>query len=255
MAPDPTGMWYVPNQTGWGMSVSQQGENIFVVLFIYDGNDNPQWFVASNVVDSGHAVNTLVGEAYSGPLYRTTGPYFASGTDNTTLGVTQVGTIQLAYVQPTGNMSVSYTINGTTVTTTVSPQTWGSNASELSGIYAGGFNIQATANCQPPAALSNVTALSISPGSQPDTVAILWTTSTGGVCQMNGAYSQRGQFGTLNGSVLCGPVGSVNTDSGSFDIEQMVITPAGFSGALTYSSPFVNGSSCAVPGTIGGVKN
>ena len=76
--PDPTGMWYDPGQPGWGVSVTQQGETIFVVLFVYDANHNPQWFVASNVVDTGQFVNTLVGEAYAGPLYRTNGASFSA---------------------------------------------------------------------------------------------------------------------------------------------------------------------------------
>ena len=53
MTPDPTGMWYDPANPGWGLSVTEQGETLFVALFIYDANHKPAWYVASNVVDSG----------------------------------------------------------------------------------------------------------------------------------------------------------------------------------------------------------
>src|SRR5271154_2141263 len=98
MTPDPTGMWYDPAQPGWGMSITQQGETIFVALFVYDANHNPEWFVASDVVDSGAVVNFLVGEAYAGTLYKTTGPAYAQPSDTTAFSATPVGTIQLAYV-------------------------------------------------------------------------------------------------------------------------------------------------------------
>lgn len=250
MSPDPTGIWYDPDQPGWGMSVTQQGDTVFVVLFVYDANHNPQWYVASNVVDTGTFVNMIVGEAFAGPLYRTTGPAFAQSTDTTTLGVTAVGTIQIAYVQPIDNLSVTYTVDGTTVAKTVQPQTWRSNASLLTGNYSGGIFINSIAACQAPAPFQQASNFSVAPGSSPDSVSITWGTGLDTECVMNGTYAQSGQFGTLNGPVMCGPAPNPTANVGSLAITQMTISPSGFSGSLTYSN-----TDCGVGGTIGGVKH
>jgi hypothetical protein len=256
MSPDPTGIWYDPDQPGWGMSVTQQGDTIFVVLFVYDANHNPQWYVASNVVDTGTFVNTIVGEAFAGPLYRTTGPAFALSTDTTMLGVTAVGTIQIAYVQPIENLSVTYTVDGTTVAKTVQPQTWRSNSSLLTGDYSGGIFINSIATCQAPAPFQQASNFSVAPGSSPDSVSITWGTGLDTECVMSGTYAQRGQFGTLTGPVMCGPIPNPVANVGTLAISQMTIGPSGFSGSLSYSSPTSSsGSNCGVGGTIGGVKH
>jgi hypothetical protein len=250
MSPDPTGMWYDPAQPGWGMSITQQGETIFVALFSYDANHNPQWFVASNVVDTGTFVNFLVGEAYAGTLYQTTGP------DG--FKATPVGTMQIAYVQPTNDLSVTYTINGVSTNKVLTPQTWGSNAAQLVGKYAGtafinGVIINGTV-CDAPAPLKNITAFSIDPGSTPESIIVTWGSGIDVACSMAGTYSQRGQMGSLTGPVMCGPVTAPHTNVGSFTITEMTIGAVGFSGYLVYQSPVVDGGTCGVGGTFGGVR-
>lgn len=260
MTPDPTGMWYDPAQPGWGLSVTQQGDNIFAVLFVYDANHIPQWFVASNVVDTGHFANTLVGEAYAGPLYRTTGAAFTQPGDTTPLSATPVGSIQIGYVQPTGNLSVSYTVNGTTVNKVVTPQTWGSNSALLTGVYGGGFNggifIDSTPGCQPPALLQGIPDFNIDTTTTPDALRLTWSQPNNVYCTVSGTYAQQGQLGTFAGPVMCGPAlpGAVPTNMGSLSIAQMTMGPGGFSGYVNYNSSVVDGGSCGVGGRIGGIE-
>src|SRR5664279_1199043 len=77
MTPDPTGIWYDPAQPGWGMGITQQGDTIFAVLFVYDASHKPTWLVASNVVDTGIELDPVGGQVFSGPLYRTSGPFLS----------------------------------------------------------------------------------------------------------------------------------------------------------------------------------
>jgi len=255
MTPDPTGMWYDPNQPGWGLSLTQQGDAIFAALFVYDAGHNPQWFVASNVADTGQFMNQLVGEVYSGTLYRTTGPTYTQPSDTTPLSATAVGTIQVAYVQPSNNLYVTYSVNGTTVTKTLQAQTWGSNAPLLPGSYSGAILIGSTTSCQAPAPLQKVASFTVSQGATPGTLNVTWGSGIDVGCMMSGTYAQQGQFGTLTGPVMCGPIPNLIANVGTFTITQMTIAPTGFSGYLNYTSPMVNGSSCSVGGSIGGVKN
>jgi hypothetical protein len=260
MSPDPTGMWYDASQPGWGMSVTQQGDNIFIALFVYDGSHNPQWFVASNVVDTG--------TVHSGPLYQTTGPNYAQSSDPTKLVAAAVGTIEIAYVQPNNDLSVTYTVNGTMVTKVVQPQTWASKASLLSDLYLGGFFFYPPMDhtnplCGPPlglianAAPLHVPVFSIS---QPIAGGMSFAIGlpadadsgfAGSTCVISGTYTQRGQFGTFSGPLICGgPIfDSTATTYGTVTISGITATPYGILGSVTYTD-----GSCVVPGGISGVR-
>jgi len=254
MTPDPTGMWYDPAQPGWGLSVTQQGDTVFAVLFVYDTGHAPQWFVASNITDTGQALNTLVGEVYSGTLYRTAGPAYAVPSDATPLSATPAGTIQLAYVQPSNDLSVTYSVDGTTVARTLKAQTWGSSAAQLLGNFDGAILIRSTTSCAAPMPLQGITHFTVSQGATAGTLNVTWGSGIDVGCMMSGTYAQQGQFGTLTGPVMCGPIPNLIANVGTFTITQMTIAPTGFSGYLNYTSAPADGSSCTVGGAIGGVK-
>jgi hypothetical protein len=103
--------------------------------------------------------------------------------------------------------------------------------------------------------LQQVTGVSISQGATPNALNVTWGSGIDIGCVMNGTYAQQGQMGTLTGPVSCGPIPNPIANVGTFTIMQMTIGASGFSGFLSYQSPTVNGSSCAVGGTIGGVKH
>jgi hypothetical protein len=58
-----TSLWWSPAKPGWGLALSQQGENTFGVLFIYDQLNRPSWVVMAS------GVQKSLG-AFGGPLYR-----------------------------------------------------------------------------------------------------------------------------------------------------------------------------------------
>jgi hypothetical protein len=45
-----TSLWWSPARPGWGLALSQQGENTFGVLFIYDSKGRPSWVVMASGV-------------------------------------------------------------------------------------------------------------------------------------------------------------------------------------------------------------
>jgi hypothetical protein len=251
MSPDPTGIWYDPAQPGWGMSITQQGDTLFVVLFLYDQGHEPTWLVASNVIDTGQTVNFLVGEAFAGNLFRTTGPFFETPSDATPLAITPAGNIQLAYIGGTSNISLMYRVDGVTVTKTVQPQTWRSNVADLLGTFSGGVFLNAPSACQAQEAITpQFATFTIVQGSTADTVKMTWGTGIDTVCAMTGTYVQQGQRGSLAGPVQCGPVPNPSTDVGTLTISAMSVGPFGFSGAAVLQS-----GSCTHAGTAGGVRS
>ena len=98
--------WNAPagSESGWGLNITQQSDVIFATWFTYDTDGSPLWL-------SGTATGTGPG-AYSGPLYRATGPAFdAVPFDPAAVKLTQVGTFRLAFADG-NNGTFSYSVGG-----------------------------------------------------------------------------------------------------------------------------------------------
>jgi hypothetical protein len=96
-------LWWNPNESGWGVTVAHEGDTLFALLYVYDGNTTPRWFSMSN----GGLVGT---RTYSGALYTASGPPFYT-TPWTTATLTQVGNMTFTFTD--GNHgTLSYTVNG-----------------------------------------------------------------------------------------------------------------------------------------------
>ena len=248
MSPDPSGMWYDPKQPGWGLSLSQQGDNIFAVLFVYDANHQPEWFVASNVVASGEPHCIIVGVAgcalsqpFSGPLYRTNGPYFGSSSDSTPMQAAPVGTLQVLLTGGPGSafypagLAVTYTVNATLVTKIAEPQVW-SDLSNAFGTYNGGF-VKTTASgaCN----ASQVAMLAPNPAQfsldmDGPQFAVSWGTDTssgGGGCTVIGTPDLLGSLTNVPGQLRC-----ANGTTGSSTLSNLSVGSFGFTANLSLSA-------------------
>ena len=64
--------WWNPNESGWGISVLQQADVIFVDLFVYDTAGNPTWFTAAATQRSCGALSPATNRA---PRRRNSGFY------------------------------------------------------------------------------------------------------------------------------------------------------------------------------------
>jgi hypothetical protein len=100
-----TDLWWNPSESGWGLSVTQQGSVMFLAWFVYDDAGKPVWYVASNC-----AVNAA-GTSCSGALYRTTGPALGATFNPASVRATEAGSVTLSFTD--GNNGVlSYNVNG-----------------------------------------------------------------------------------------------------------------------------------------------
>ena len=109
-ASDYTDMWWVgPSENGWGVSITQHGRAQFIVLYVYDNNGNPIWYVLPE--GTWNASNT----AFTGALYQPTSSPFSSYTAATfkPLGIAgaPVGTATVTYTSANA-ATLTYTING-----------------------------------------------------------------------------------------------------------------------------------------------
>jgi hypothetical protein len=104
-APSFEGMWWNAAESGWGVSVTHQGDVLFAVWYTYDHDGSPMWLVMPDaaLIDVGDGdmmgmmEMSMMGMSrnppiYTGALYRSSGPAYSSATfDRNAVGVTEVG--------------------------------------------------------------------------------------------------------------------------------------------------------------------
>jgi lysyl endopeptidase len=110
-------LWWNPNESGWGLNVTEQGTIAFATLFDYDANGKPLWFVMPNGPQSS-------GGNFSGPLYTVKGPPFNANPWGVTTP-TAVGTMTLHFTSGIAG-TLTYSVNGVTVTKSIQRQTFSS---------------------------------------------------------------------------------------------------------------------------------
>lgn len=103
-------LWLNPAEPGWGINLAQQGSVMFATLFTYAADNRDLWLVASKLERQQNG-------AFTGPLYRVTGPAFNTVPWNSTIP-TAVGTMTLAFTSGTAG-TLTYTFSGTTVTKSI----------------------------------------------------------------------------------------------------------------------------------------
>jgi len=256
MSPDPTGVWFNPSESGWGLILTQQGANVFAALFAYDADGKPTWWVASNVTDSGKFVNFLVGETFAGTLYRTTGPYFGNPSDTTPFAAISVGTLQVANIGGTDHLALEYSVGGTTIDKTVQRQTWANMMSLLGGTYTGGLFPAASACGTSGFFAMDPTTFIVSPNPDASSLQVRWPTGPGTGCVLDASYVQTGQLATISGPVHCGAVDNPQAAPGTLTIIQATVSSSGFSGFANFNAfATLDGPACTAGGFVGGVRH
>ena len=108
--------WAAPakSESGWGINFTHQGDRIFATWFTYDHDHTPLWLSVT-------APKTAPG-AYSGTLYRTTGPPFnAVPFDPMKVVLTAVGIATLTFSDG-NNATFAYTVDGVPQTKSITRQ-------------------------------------------------------------------------------------------------------------------------------------
>ena len=105
---DYTDHWWDPQELGWGISIMQHtSDRIVATWFVYDQAGRPVWYS----LQPGAWTFTFPVPVYTGPVYKTTGPYFGAPFDSSKLSITQVGTGTLTFTDH-NNGTFAYTVEG-----------------------------------------------------------------------------------------------------------------------------------------------
>ena len=228
---DNTDLWYNANESGWGVNVMQQGEILFVTLFVYSPSGAATWYVGPSTTYVG---NDSAGLNFSGPLYQTTGPWFGGPFNPNAVGNRQVGTVTFSSPNQTTG-ALSYSVDGTQVTKAVTRQTWRNY--NLTGNYLGG-QVGTYSNC--PVTNGYV--------EEPGNVSIShndpsFTMASQG-CTYNGTYAQDGRLGRVSGNYSCS-----NGIAGQFTAFEIEATITGLTARVSAQS-----NACTWSGRIGGLR-
>jgi hypothetical protein len=234
---DVTDLWWNPDESGWGINLIQQADTVFATLFVYDANARSHWYVASALTAQSASSS---GATFQGDLFETHGPYFGVPFNPASVTSSKVGTATVQITFPSSG-TLTYTVNGVTVTKAIRRQTWAAN--DASGAYDGSRTI-----------LSSSGGTACTPGTRtfsdihvlqgPTDFRMNWTFDRNAICRLAGSYSQEGHLASSSGSFSCD-----DGRQGTYTLSELETTLYGFSARYSGTE---NG--CTIQGRIGGVR-
>jgi hypothetical protein len=228
--------WWNPNESGWGASVLQQYDTLFIELFVYAPDGRPTWYTAA-AYHQPQSGRTL----FSGDLYETSGPWFGAFFDAAAVGKRRVGTLQFDAAS-TDFATLTYTVDNVAVTKQVQRQLW--TYEDFTGSYYGGlvYDQSSCANAADNGHVEELGPFQIDhPGNNTFTLALQ---SNFGNCTIVGNYSQLGHMGTVDANYSCS-----YGISGTMTLYELERTSAGMTGRF-----IADNNACLASGTLGGVE-
>ena len=238
--------WWIPAEDGWGASVLQQHDVLFIDLFVYDANSSPTWFTAAAFLQAGSPAGHTV---FSGDLYRTTGPYFGGAFNPADVRRNRVGTLTFDANSATTAV-MTYTVDGTPVVKNVTRQLW--RYENIGGIYIGGMTSDERCGATSERTSDNVRMDIVHRADNVISIALEVTSDDVVVpCTITGTYGQSGHLGhILNGTMQCTGV----TLTGTMNIFEIERSVAGLMARFDATAQTPAGLCTLTNGSIGGVR-
>ena len=195
-----TGLWWNANESGWGATLTQQSNVLFVTMFVYDAVGSATWTTVSC---------TISGATCSGDMLRFRGgatptmPWSGNG-----LNFTKVGTMTLAFTSNDAG-AMSYTIDGLASTRQITRQIFGPPAPVIPGLAGQwqGAIVETRSNCTQPqnnGGRATYGQYDIGmDGANSGPISIMLSGVTGLQCTYSGNYSTNGARLMASGGLNC----------------------------------------------------
>lgn len=236
-------LWWNPAENGWGVQIVQQDDTLFLTWFIYDAAGRPTWVVSDSVVRSTAPLPQGT-TMYTGRVVAATGTFFGAPAWAPITPRLAGNNLSITFTDArTG--SLTYTIDGTTVTKPITRQLLANI--NLTGTYYGGLSRSASGCINPLLNGSSVNTATYSVTHAPATGSLSVTEIGGTACRFTGTTQQYGSLIEASGNYTCAGDGSAGTFTGR----------EGTGGETTFSfkmSMRPSGDSCTVTATLGGFK-
>ena len=216
---DFTDLWWNANESGWGVTATHQREIVFLTFFVYGTDNRPSFYTAEASYVGQTGEGSLI---FSGQMYQTSGPWFGTFFNPTSVTVRQVGTLTFtAFVDAA---TLTYSVDGTFVTKSLTRQTFRNN--DLTGFYAGIIR-EISSGCSNPTndgTKERVMGIFIDNSA---TGLTFTTNENGTICNYGGNYRQSGRMGSSTGSYTCPGA------AGTYDMVEIEANPSGITGRFT----------------------
>jgi len=220
-------IYWNPNESGWGLQVSDQGDLLALTFYVYGTDNKPTWFTALLSYSTTNAGGARV---YTGNLYANTGPYFGVPFASGPAVVARLAGSATFQADTGTTATLTYTVDGVTVNKSI--ERFAYNLMNLSGTgYIGAF-IELDTSCNNPAnngpvALSGTFNITHNPPQPQVTMAVTFISGVVMLsCTYMASYSQAGRLGALNnGTYSC-----ANGDAGTFSGHDIELTSQGILG-------------------------
>ena len=183
-------LWFPPAEGGWGLNVIEQGDSVFATLFVYDAQNRPHWYSASQLLRT-----SSTRTEWSGPLYESTGPYFGTSFNAAAVTRRQVGNMRFS-VEADGSGSLSYSVDGASVLDK-RVQRFAFRKNDLAGVYKGMVVMRQD---DPRGGSYDDAEFAIDDGEQ---FVMNMQVLTGPLCTYRGASSQAGSLRSVSGTYGC----------------------------------------------------
>ncbi|HUQ27074.1 MAG TPA: hypothetical protein VM051_00685 [Usitatibacter sp.] len=221
-------LWFPPNEGGWGLNLIEQGDTAFATLFVFDAQNRPHWYSASQLI-----AGTQGGRpSWTGLLEESTGPYFGAPFNASSVTRRVVGTMTFV-LQENGDGSLGYTVNGTTVAKRVNRFAFRKN--DLTGNYQG--IVRGDGYDDATFAIDD----------QGDRVNMTIDIFTGSNCNYAGKSIQYGSQRSVYGTYTC-----QGGRQGTFEMNDIMVTAQGFTG--TFQGPPGHSSNLITNGRMSGAR-
>ena len=195
-----TGLWWNANESGWGASITQQSDKMFVAMYVYDGVGNATWYTmfctVSNTSCNGDLLRNKGGST-------ATAPWNGSG-----ISAPIVGTMTLQF---TGNdaATMSYTLDGLNNTKQITRFVFGPPPPVVPGLAGTWFGaiIETRSNCTQPqnnGGRATYGQYDIGIGAGPSgAISISLAGVTQLQCTYSGSFTTNGARLNANGNLSC----------------------------------------------------
>jgi len=226
-----TDLWWKPDESGWGVSVVQQEDTAFVMVYAYGGDGKPTWYVASDARITGYVGAQPV---FTGALHRARGPSLGGAFDPAQVEMTPAGTLYLETLSR-DRLRLHFSAEGTSVTKELVRLTW--RRPEVDAYYVSTFGLrQAT----PAGTLygSLVYAADARLRLEGAEVVLRAEDQFGRTCVYTGSREQAGKVAAVTGTFDCsGGTNGLQARAGTFAVTELEVTANGFTGYLRTWSP------------------
>ena len=207
---DLSDLWYNERESGWGVNVTHQRDILFLTFFIYGTDGRASWYTGQAAYIGQNTRGALV---FTGDTYQFTGPYFGNFFNPVLVNGRNAGT--LTFSAFLDSAILTYTIDGVSVTKSVTRQTFRNN--DLTGQYTGAIKQNQSA-CQAPYINGDFnTSTDFSVANTSTTFLMTVRQPDGSFCSYSGNYIQNGRLGRSQGNYTC--PGGISGTYDAFEIE------------------------------------